>query len=52
MDYAEIEMPTENINFLGGRGLFFFFVLFFLLFTQFGALAVAMVTPTYQVNVY
>lgn len=51
MDYAEIEMPTENINFLGGRGLFFFFVCF-LLFTQFGALAVAMVTPTYQVNVY
>lgn len=50
MDYAEIEMPTENINFLGGR--VFFFVLFFLLFTQFGALAVAMVTPTYQVNVY
>lgn len=47
MDYAEIEMPTENINFFGGEG----FVLF-LLFTQFGALAVAMVTPTYQVNVY
>lgn len=48
MDYAEIEMPTENINFFGGEG----FVLFFLLFTQFGALTVAMVTPTYQVNVY
>lgn len=51
MDYAEIEMPTENINFFGGEG-FVFFVFFFLLFTQFGALAVAMVTPTYQVNVY
>lgn len=51
MDYAEIEMPTENINFLGGR-VFFYLFIFFLLFTQFGALAVAMVTPTYQVNVY
>lgn len=50
MDYAEIEMPTENINFFGGEGFVCF--LFFLLFTQFGALAVAMVTPTYQVNVY
>lgn len=52
MDYAEIEMPTENINFFGGGGFLFFIYLFFLLFTQFGALAVAMVTPTYQVNVY
>lgn len=31
MDYAEIEMPTENINFLGGRGLFFF--VFFIVHT-------------------
>lgn len=33
MDYAEIEMPTENINFLGGRGLVFFLFCFFIVHT-------------------
>lgn len=29
MDYAEIEMPTENINFLGGRVFFYLFIFFY-----------------------